>query len=133
MRLLLQAKGVGCVILVSDGVSATGMPDGRYMLGNFQVTVANGVCRNAEGKLAGSTLTFNRALAEHRRSGHLFVDAVRMLTANPAKLFSPEYKKGALRASADADIVLRMIGFTSLKFGPVDILARLGSFSRLIL
>src|SRR5713101_1873827 len=62
MRLLLQAKGAGCVILISDGLSATGMPDGKYMLGNFEVTVSGGVCRNAEGKLAGSTLTLDRAL-----------------------------------------------------------------------
>src|SRR5579864_4244001 len=51
MRLLLQAKGAGCVILVSDGTSATGMPDGKYMLGGFEVTVSGGVCRNSEGRL----------------------------------------------------------------------------------
>jgi len=32
------------------------------MLGSFEVTVSGGVCRNAEGKLAGSTLTLDRAL-----------------------------------------------------------------------
>src|ERR1700687_1924247 len=62
MRILLQAKGAGRVILISDGLSATGMPDGKYMLGKLEVTVSGGVCRNAEGKLAGSTLTLDRAL-----------------------------------------------------------------------
>jgi len=62
MRVLLQAKGPGRVILISDGLSATGMPDGKYHLGKFEVTVRDGVCRNAEGKLAGSTLTLDRAL-----------------------------------------------------------------------
>jgi N-acetylglucosamine-6-phosphate deacetylase len=33
-------------------------------------------------------------------------DVVRMLTANPAKLLGIEFKKGALRTGADADIVL---------------------------
>jgi N-acetylglucosamine-6-phosphate deacetylase len=106
MRLLLQAKGAGCVILVSDGVSATGMPDGKYMLGKLEVTVANGVCRNAEGKLAGSTLTLDRALRNIVALGIPLADAVRMLTANPAKLLGLEFKKGALRTGADADIVL---------------------------
>jgi N-acetylglucosamine-6-phosphate deacetylase len=106
MRLLLQAKGAGRVILISDGLSATGMPDGKYMLGNFEVTVFGGVCRNAEGKLAGSTLTLDRALRNVVGLGVPFVDAVRMLTANPAKLLGIEFKKGALRAGADADIVL---------------------------
>jgi N-acetylglucosamine-6-phosphate deacetylase len=106
MRILLQAKGAGCVILVSDGISATGMPDGKYMLGKFEVTVSDGVCRNAEGKLAGSTLTLDRALRNVVGMGFPLSDAVRMLTANPAKLLGLEFKKGALRVGADADIVL---------------------------
>jgi N-acetylglucosamine-6-phosphate deacetylase len=106
MRLLLQAKGAGCVILVSDGISATGMPDGKYMLGKFEVTVSGGVCRNAEGKLAGSTLTLDRALRNIVGLGLPLADAVRMLTLNPATLLGIEFKKGALRVGADADIVL---------------------------
>jgi N-acetylglucosamine-6-phosphate deacetylase len=106
MRVLVQAKGPGGVILVSDGISATGMPDGKYYLGNFEVTVLNGVCRNAEGKLAGSTLTLDRALRNIVALGIPLADAVRMLTTNPAKLLGIEFKKGALRTGADADIVL---------------------------
>jgi N-acetylglucosamine-6-phosphate deacetylase len=106
MRVLLQAKGAAGVILISDGLSATGMPDGKYMLGKFEVTVSGGVCRNAEGKLAGSTLTLDRALRNVVALGIPLQDAVRMLTANPAKLLGIEFKKGALRTGADADIVL---------------------------
>src|SRR5713226_9598939 len=106
MRILLQAKGAGRVILISDGLSATGMPDGRYMLGKFEVTVSGGVCRNSEGKLAGSTLTLDRALRNVVALGIPFPDGVRMLTANPAKLLGIEFKKGALRTGADADIIL---------------------------
>jgi len=106
MRMLLQAKGAAGVILISDGLSATGMPDGKYMLGKFEVTVAGGVCRNAEGKLAGSTLTLDRALRNVVALGIPLADAVRMLTLNPATLLGIEFKKGALRTGADADIVL---------------------------
>jgi len=106
MRLLLQAKGAGGVILVSDGISATGMPDGKYMLGSFEVTVSGGVCRNAEGKLAGSTLTLDRALRNIVGLGTSLGDALRMLTLNPATLLGIECKKGSLRVGADADIVL---------------------------
>jgi N-acetylglucosamine-6-phosphate deacetylase len=106
MRILLQAKGAGQVILISDGLSATGMPDGKYMLGKLEVTVSGGVCRNSEGKLAGSTLTLDRALRNVVALGIPLQDAVRMLTANPAKLLGIEFKKGALRTGADADIVL---------------------------
>jgi N-acetylglucosamine-6-phosphate deacetylase len=106
MRVLLQAKGPGRVILISDGLSATGMPDGKYHLGKFEVTVRDGVCRNAEGKLAGSTLTLDRALRNIVALGIPLADALRMLTTNPAKLLGIEFKKGALRTGADADIVL---------------------------
>ena len=106
MKLLLQAKGASGVILVSDGISATGMPDGKYMLGTFEVTVSGGVCRNAEGKLAGSTLTLDRALRNIVGLGVSLPDAVRMLTLNPASLLGIEFKKGSLRVGADADILL---------------------------
>jgi N-acetylglucosamine-6-phosphate deacetylase len=106
MRLLLIAKGAAHVTLVSDGLSATGMPDGKYMLGGFEVTVSGGVCRNAEGTLAGSTLTLDRALRNIVALGTPLPDAVRMLTLNPATLLGIEFKKGSLRVGADADILL---------------------------
>jgi N-acetylglucosamine-6-phosphate deacetylase len=106
MKVLLQAKGAQGVVLISDGTSATGMPDGEYMLGGLRVTVNGGVCRNAEGRLAGSTLTLDRALRNIVGLGIPLADAVRMLTLNPATLLGIEFKKGALRTGADADIVL---------------------------
>ncbi|HET8925478.1 MAG TPA: N-acetylglucosamine-6-phosphate deacetylase [Candidatus Acidoferrum sp.] len=106
MKLLLQAKGAERVTLVSDGLSATGMPDGKYMLGDLEVIVTNGVCRNAAGVLAGSTLTLDRALRNIVNLGIPLPDAARMLTLNPASLLGIEFKKGSLRAGADADLLL---------------------------
>ncbi len=106
MQLLLQAKGAEHVLLVSDGTAATGMPDGSYRLGTFQVTLTGGVCRNAEGKLAGSALTLDRALRNIVALGVPLADAVRMLTLNPARLLGLERTKGVLATGADADLVL---------------------------
>ncbi len=106
MRLLVQAKGAGGMILISDGTAATGMPDGKYSLGGLEVTVSGGVCRDGEGHLAGSTLTLDRALRNIVHLGAPLADVLRMLTLNPAKLLGIEYKKGSLRAGADADIIL---------------------------
>lgn len=106
IRMLLQAKGAASVVLVSDGISATGMPDGKYTLGKIEVTVSGGVCRDAEGKLAGSTLTLDWALRNIVELGTPLADALRMLTLNPATLLGLEFKKGVLRAGADADVVL---------------------------
>ncbi len=106
MKMLLQAKGAAGVILISDGTSATGMPDGKYMLGEMEVTVVGGACRNSQGKLAGSALTLDRSLRNIVNLGIPLTDALRMLTLNPAKLLGIEFKKGSLRAGADADILL---------------------------
>ena len=105
MRILLAAKGPRGVVLVSDGTAATGMPDGTYRLGTFEVNVADGVCRSTEGKLAGSTLTLDRAFRNMLALGVGFTDALAMLTENPARALGLEGRKGSLVVGADADLV----------------------------
>jgi N-acetylglucosamine-6-phosphate deacetylase len=105
IQVLLGAKGFDTVLLVSDGVAATGMPDGNYRLGNFEVTLQDGVCRNAEGKLAGSTLTLDRALRNVVALGVPFQDALRMATVLPARRLGLAGKKGIIAVGADADLV----------------------------
>jgi N-acetylglucosamine-6-phosphate deacetylase len=106
IRLLLAAKGPQGVILVSDGTAATGMPDGIYRLGPFQFTVSGGVCRNAEGRLAGSTLTLDRAVQHLAALGVSLREAVQMATLNPARRLGLEGKKGVIAPGADADLVV---------------------------
>ncbi len=105
MQVLLKAKGREGVTLVSDGTAATGMPDGCYRLGDFDVAVAGGVVRNKEGKLAGSTLTLDRALRNIVSLGVSLQDAVQMMTFNPARELGLEKTKGTLAPGADADLV----------------------------
>lgn len=106
IKLLLAAKGTDLVLLVSDGTAATGMRDGSYRLGTFDVTVSDGICRNREGKLAGSTLTLDRAVQHMVRLGVPVIEAIRMATYNPARRVGVEKKKGVVAAGADADFVL---------------------------
>ena len=105
IRMLLGLKSPDRVILVSDGISATGMPDGKFQLGTFEVTVSGGICRNAEGKLAGSTLTLDRALRNMVALGVPLSSALRMVTANPARQIGLGSRKGVLAPGADADLV----------------------------
>jgi N-acetylglucosamine-6-phosphate deacetylase len=105
MRMLVELKTTERAILVSDGISATGMPDGKYQLGMFEVKVSGGVARNAEGKLAGSTLTLDRALRNMVALGVPLASALRMLTANPARQIGLSARKGVLAPAADADLV----------------------------
>jgi len=115
IQVLLGTKGFDTVLLASDATAATGMPDGNFRLGNFEVIVRDGVCRNAEGKLAGSTLTLDRALRYIVGLGVPLIDAVRMATILPARRISLAGKKGILAVGADADLVvltpdLRVVG-----------------------
>lgn len=106
IRLLLAAKGTDLVLLVSDGTAATGMRDGSYRLGTFDVTVSDGVCRNREGKLAGSTLTLDRAVQHMVRLGVPLIEAIRMATYNGARRIGMQDRKGVLVPGADADMIL---------------------------
>ncbi len=61
VKLWWRAKGPERAILVTDAMSATGMPDGEYQLGGMSVQVAHGRA-TAGGVLAGSVLTLDKAL-----------------------------------------------------------------------
>ena len=93
VRLWLKAKGAEKAILVTDGMSATGMPDGDYTLGTFRVTVTDGRCYLADDlsrgahTLAGSVLTMDRAVANLQTfTGTSFATAIRLATINPATM-----------------------------------------------
>jgi N-acetylglucosamine-6-phosphate deacetylase len=105
IRLLLATKGTEHILLVSDGTAATGMPDGNYRLGTLEVSVREGICRNEEGQLAGSTLTLDRALRTIVSLGVPLLDAVRMATSQPAAALGLT-RKGQLMPGADADFVV---------------------------
>jgi N-acetylglucosamine-6-phosphate deacetylase len=92
VRLWLRAKGEENAILVTDSISATGMPDGTYTLGNLTVEVANNTCLLVENgsrtqTLAGSVLTMDHAVANLQRfTGATLATALRLASHNPAAL-----------------------------------------------
>jgi N-acetylglucosamine-6-phosphate deacetylase len=98
VRLWLKAKGVARGILITDALSATGMPDGNYIAGNSGVKVFGDRALVAEdlaiGKetLAGSVLTLDHAIANLQRyTGCSLAEASRLASHNPAAMLgSPE-------------------------------------------
>lgn len=105
VKLFLKAKGLENAILVTDAISATGMPDGTYQLGPFQVQVQGDRCEY-QGKLAGSVLTLDRAV----RNVITFADwslqqSVILATRNPARMIRTD-SKGKIAAGNDADLIL---------------------------
>jgi N-acetylglucosamine-6-phosphate deacetylase len=115
VRLFARAKGKERVLLVTDAISAMDMPDGRYVLGMDTVDVINGVCRDEEGRLAGSTLTQEIALRNFAAwTDWSLEDALPGLTLNPARALKLE-KKGVLEPGFDADIVIMTKSFQIMK------------------
>lgn len=106
LNLLLRVKGVERTPLVTDGSSAAGMPDGSYPLGDKLIVVEHGECRDSEGRLAGSTLTLDRAV----RNLVEWLDvplheALTAASATPARCMLMGDRKGIISPGADADLV----------------------------
>lgn len=107
VSLLVKAKGLDKMLLVTDSLSGAGMPDGNYRLGNFTVHVAGGVCRTVEGNLAGSTVTLDAAVRNLAAyTGIPYQRCLVAATLNPARLLGLEKQKGVIAAGSDADLVV---------------------------
>jgi len=94
------------LILVTDAMRATGLPDGQYDLGGQTITVRDGVARTGQGNLAGSTLTLWHAVRNFRAfTGCDWPTAFRAASLRPAVLLGMEHAKGSIAVGKDADLI----------------------------
>jgi len=85
VQLFLLAKGRERAVLITDAISATGMPDGHYRLGPIEVDVKDGKC-TSNGTLAGSVLTMDRAVRNVTQFARWSLkDALRAASLNAAR------------------------------------------------
>jgi N-acetylglucosamine-6-phosphate deacetylase len=105
VKIWWRCKGPERAILITDAMSATGMPDGEYQLAGFTVQVAKG--RASFGDvLAGSVLTLDRALANFLAfTGASVEQGLRLLTANPAAMTGLSDQAGSLAVGQPAKLV----------------------------
>jgi N-acetylglucosamine-6-phosphate deacetylase len=106
-KILVSAKGVEGVILITDSVRGAGLPDGEHSLGDRTMTIRNGAAYLPDGTLAGSTLSMNRALQNViQATGLALEEAWPMSSLNAARAIGASASKGSLAAGQDADLVL---------------------------
>jgi len=106
-RFTIQAKGVDKIILVSDGMEATGLEDGEYELGGQKVIVKAGAARLESGVLAGSVLTLDQAVRNLMEITEISIPEIfKMVSLNPAKKLGLDHKLGKIKAGYQADLVL---------------------------
>ena len=107
VRLFYKGKGRDKAILVTDGMSATDMPEGRYLLGELEVEVANGRCTSAgsPGVLAGSVLTMDKAVRNFSEfTGASLAVSAQLASRNPANLMRLEHW-GSLEVGREANVL----------------------------
>ena len=105
VKIFLQTKGTERSVLITDAISATGMPDGVYQLGPIRVEVKDGRCES-DGRLAGSVLTMDRAVRNITQfGGWSLQNAVRAATLNAARAAGLD-GCGEIAVGAEANFVL---------------------------
>ena len=107
MQLLLKIKGPSGIVLITDAVRPSGMPDGEYEFTGRRVRVSHGRVTLPDGTLAGSSLTMERAVQVMvEQVGAPLTDAVRMASLNGARVLGIDRGKGSLTVGKDADLVV---------------------------
>ncbi len=106
VRMVFALVGGENVILVTDSMAATGLPDGDYDLGPAGVCVSGGEARlRSNGSLAGGTATLLEVVRRTVESGVDAAEAVLSATAVPAGILGLQGEVGSLRAGLRADVV----------------------------
>jgi N-acetylglucosamine-6-phosphate deacetylase len=106
LKLAVAARGPEAVALITDAVTAAGLPDGEYDFAGRKVQVLQGAVRLPDGTLAGSTLTLDRAVRNIMTfAGMTWSESIRMATLTPACIAGVDGHKGRVAPAADADLV----------------------------
>lgn len=114
VKMALHCKGAEGVALITDSNIGAGLPPARYMFGQDEVEIkySGGPARMTENSrfpcgLAGSGLTMDRVVRNAvEMLGIELPQAIRMVSANPAKVLGLQDRKGKIEEGYDADLVL---------------------------
>jgi N-acetylglucosamine-6-phosphate deacetylase len=106
-RLLLAAKGVANVALVTDGVAPVGLSEGTFHIGGREARLSQGRVTLADGTIAGSAATMDVLVRNVVEWGLVpLTEAVRMASTVPARIVGLEGRKGRIAPGYDADLVV---------------------------
>lgn len=106
IQLIARVKGPERMMLITDAMRASAMPDGNYSLGGLPVVVKDGCARLTTGQVAGSTLRYHNGLKRLvRLTGLPLSEAVRCTALNQAESLGLG-KRGRIENDYIADIAL---------------------------
>lgn len=104
VEFVVRVAGVNRVVAVTDSIIATGLPNGEYTLGKTNIIMENGIAKTKDGKLAGSTLTMDKAF--RNLSTFLGIrNASLLVSFNPANAIGLQ-DRGVIEKGKKADLVV---------------------------
>ena len=112
LQLIHKFKGTDRIALITDSMRGAGMPEGQYKLGSLKegqtVIVEDGVAKLPDrSAFAGSVATADRLIRTMvQLAGIPLTDAVKMMTATPARILHMDDRMGSLETGKEADILL---------------------------
>ena len=106
IQLIARLKGPDRMMLITDAMRASGMPDGNYTLGGLPVIVKDGKATLTTGPVAGSTLRYHNGLRRLVRvTGLPLCQAIKATSWNQVQSLKLG-KRGRLEKGYEADIVM---------------------------
>lgn len=108
VRATFRLFGAERVILISDSLRATGMPDGQYPFGGQEIEVHGNratILGHPE-TLAGSVTSLMGCLRQVVAFGVPLADAVRAASYNPARSIGIDRQAGSLDTGKEASLIL---------------------------
>lgn len=106
-KILYQAKGPYGMMLVSDSVRVTGLPDGEYVLDKQTVIMDQGTVHLADGTLAGSCISLDQGLRNfYHNIKRPLTEIWPVVSLTAARAVGIAHQKGVLEVGHDADLVL---------------------------
>lgn len=106
VRLTFQLFGEDRVILVSDSMRATGMPDGKYSLGGQDVYVKDSVARLEDQTIAGSTTNLYDCMCRAIQMGIPIESAIKAACENPIKALGLYDTYGSITPNKKANLLV---------------------------
>lgn len=108
VRATFKMMGEDRMILISDSMRATGMPDGQYTLGGLDVNVVgNRATLVSDGALAGSATNLLDCMRTAvKKMGLPLETAVACATMNPARSLGEYDKYGSIAPGKKGNVVL---------------------------
>lgn len=108
VRATFQMMGADRMILISDSMRSTGMPDGQYTLGGLDVKVVGRLATLvSDGAIAGSATNLMDCMRTVVKKMELPLEtAVACATINPARSLGVEEQYGSLEVGKKAHVVL---------------------------